>query len=34
MGWDIGLGKETSLLDVVAGQHGKVRNGEFEICHS
>jgi len=32
--WNIGLRKEASLLDVVAGQHGEVRNGEFKVSHS
>lgn len=34
MEWEIGVGEEASLLDVVAGQHGKVRNGEFEVSES
>jgi len=28
------LGKETSLLDIVAGQHGEVRNREFKVSDS
>lgn len=34
MEWEIGVGEEASLLDVVAGQHGEVRNGEFEVSQS
>lgn len=32
MGREGRLGEEATFLNVVTGQHGKVRNGEFEVA--
>ena len=31
MNWDLWAGEESALLDVLAGEHGEVGYGEFEV---